>query len=67
MSEQQLYESFRMSKQQFLCLLDILFEISENIERDDFELSLLLSIKYISRQIVYILVRELFGHPLTSA
>ena len=47
-------------------MLDILFGKSENIERDDFELSLLLFITCISHRIVYKLIKELFEQPLTS-
>ena len=67
LNEQQFSEHFRMSKDFFLRICSTLFLKASQIPIDNFKISMLLFLTYISHSVVYRLVRELFGISLSTA
>ena len=63
----QFQEHFRMNRSEFNEILEILYAKAMNISKDTFRRDLLLFLTYTGHTVVYRLIRELFGMPLTTA
>ena len=65
--ETQFHEHFRMNKVQFSEIEEILFGHTKDIRQEEFRLWLLVTLTYTNHKVVYTMIRELFGLPLSSA
>ena len=59
-------EQFRMDKQKFLSLMDILYPLTRRISRNLFKIRVLMFLSFIGQDETYRSLREQYGIPLTT-